>query len=218
MARKPEMLPMKWGQVLLCGWPGLAHLWLRGSFLALGGAIAFSVSLNLAVIATFVWPAIFGAAFPAIVWPILLLLWLVSGWISLRSVERLAMAPRMASDRDRETVGSPIRGHADNEKQSETDDVTPDTLFNRAQLEYLRGNWIEAEDLLNRQLRGSERDIESRLLLATLFRRSGQTEKAREQLMDLQKFDESIHWKYEIRRELQLHQGCRDAQPNHELD
>ena len=65
------------------------------------------------------------------------------------------------------------------------DPEQPDTLFNQAQREYLGGHWKEAEMLLERRIANAPRDMESRLLLATLFRHSRRLEQAGEELNDI---------------------------------
>jgi hypothetical protein len=77
-------------------------------------------------------------------------------------------------------------------------------LFNRAQTEYLKGHWTEAESLLRRRLATAERDVEARLMLATLLRRTKRPDLALEQLHEMERFDESVHWEFEIRREREL--------------
>jgi tetratricopeptide (TPR) repeat protein len=76
-----------------------------------------------------------------------------------------------------------------------------DSLFIQAQTEYLQGNWEEAEWLLRQRLSREPRDVEARLLLATLYRRRGRRELARDQLNHLARFDESLAWREEIERE-----------------
>jgi len=80
----------------------------------------------------------------------------------------------------------------------------PDTLFIQAQREYLGGHWEEAELLLKRRIDHAPRDMEARLLLATLFRHSRRLEQAGEQLGEMNRFDESLEWDFEIDRERQL--------------
>lgn len=80
----------------------------------------------------------------------------------------------------------------------------PDTLFIQAQREYLGGHWEEAESLLRRRIENAPRDMESRLLLVTLFRHTRRLDLARWQLSEMQRFDESLEWAFESDRENQL--------------
>ena len=195
---------MRWGQLLLCGWPGLAQLWLRGSYPALLLAIGFSILLNLALVSTFLWPALLGNTFPVIAWPVLFFAWLASAMVSLRMIDELSAPPAMASEQERSGFSAEKVGKSENNCQSESPGEISHTLFNRAQREYLRGHWSESESLLKRRLEQTERDIEASLLLATLYRRTGRLDEANGQLEQLKKFDDSVHWSFEMDRERQL--------------
>lgn len=195
---------MRWGQLLLCGWPGLAQLWLRGSYPALFWAIGFSILLNLALVSTFLWPALLGDTFPVIAWPILFCIWLGSTLISLRMIDELSVPPQMAAEQERSGFSDEIVGKTDNDCQSDSTGEISHTLFNRAQREYLRGHWSETESLLKARLNQTERDIEASLLLATLYRREDRFDEALSQLTQIEKFDDSVHWRFEIDRERQL--------------
>lgn len=180
------------GQLALCGWPGLAQLWLRGTWSSLALAIGFSVLLNVALVATFVWPTLLGETFPVFAWTAIAVIWICSAVVSYRMIGLWSGPPVMAA----------------NAKVADNEDFLLEnechTLFNRAQGEYLKGNWIEAEALLKRQLSSNERDVESRLLLATLFRHTRQWDLAENELETMQRFDASVHWQFEIQREREL--------------
>jgi len=180
---------MNWGPAVLCCWPGLPGLWYRGRWSSLFFALAFAVLLNLAIVASFIWTGIFqDDAFTSIAWPVLLLVWFASAVIARRNLPDL-MSPakdisRLATDTDtNETV---------------------DALFIEARREYLKGHWDEAQSLLHSQLKRYPRDIESRLMLATLFRHTRQFDEALNQLNQIQKYDPAINWKHEIAREREL--------------
>lgn len=174
---------MRWGPVLLCGWPGLPGLWFRGQMSSLLVAIGFSILLNLALVSSFVWPWALGETFPFVAWPMIFLIWGTSSWVAYNGLTDVMSVPTS------EKVADPER---------------PDTLFIQAQREYLGGHWEEAEALLARQIENSPRDIESRLLMATLFRHTRRLNLAREQITSLQRFDEAFEWEFEIDRERQL--------------
>ena len=194
MVGKPEQdrrrQRLRLGQLLLCGWPGLAHLWLRGGWFSLVWAVGFSILLNLALIATFVWPNLLGETFPLASWPVVTTVWLGSALFSLRRVAAWSSAPPMAAVRP--------AGH-----DSEPESPSPDTLFIQAQREYLKGHWTEASTQLERILQREPRDIEARLLRATLLRHREQWSAALDELETLERFDESVHWHFEIQRERQ---------------
>ena len=175
---------MNWGPVLLCCWPGLPGLWFRGRWSSLLVAIVFSIVLNLAIISTFVWTGIFvDETFTAIAWPVIIALWAATGWVAFQNL------PDVMSVKSRT-------------EQTVLD--SSDALFLDARGEYLKGNWDAAEGLLLKQLSKTPRDVESRLLLATLYRHTRKFDDAWRQLETLEMFDESETWTSEILRERKL--------------
>jgi len=174
---------MRWGPLLMCGWPGLPGLWFRGQLSSLLVAVGFSILLNLALVSTFLWPWSLGETFPIVAWPVILLIWGASSWVAYHRLTDV-MSVKVS-----EKVADPER---------------PDTLFIQAQREYLGGHWEEAELLLKRRIENAPRDMESRLLLATLLRHSRRMDEASIQLDEMQRFDESFEWDFEMDRERQL--------------
>ena len=174
---------MDWGSRLLCSWPGLPGLWYRGHFSSLLLAVGFAIVLNLALISSFVWPLCLGETFPAVAWPTLLILWTVAAYVSVSTLPDVMSVATTAKVSAEEAT---------------------DTLFIQAQHEYLGGDWKAAESLLLQRLNRFPRDVESRLLLATLLRHDRRLEQASDQLDTIQKFDESHAWDFEIRRERRL--------------
>jgi hypothetical protein len=147
-------------------------------------AIAFSILLNLAIISTFIWTQIFAdSAFTAIAWPVILTIWAATAWIAFQNL------PDVMSVKS---------------KACQTVLDSSDALFLDARGEYLKGHWETARLLLLKQLSQTPRDIESRLLLATLYRHTRQFNDAYAQLETLEMFDESSTWESEIRREQKL--------------
>ena len=179
---------MSWGPSLLCCWPGLPGLWYQGRWTSLILAIGFAVLLNLTLVATFIWTDLFqDDSFPAIAWPVLLLFWLATTMVARRNLPDVMSL----TGEDHSSV-----------VHDDTDDV--DSLFIDARREYLKGHWQEARGLLQRQLRHHPRDIESRLMLATLFRHTRQFDAARSELDHLRKYDPAVIWKNEMDREQEL--------------
>ena len=175
---------MNWGSMALCCWPGLSGLWYRGRWSSLMVAIGFSIVLNLAIISSFIWTEVFfDQAFPAVAWPLILLFWAVTAWIAFQNLPDV-MAVKSKAD---QTVFE-----------------SSDTLFIDARSEYLKGHWQQAESLLLKSLLQTPRDIESRLMLATLYRHTRQFDSAWQQLETLDDFDESATWQSEILRERKL--------------
>jgi hypothetical protein len=137
----------------------------------------------LALVSSFLWQEPLGTTFPLVAWPVIFSVWTFSAFIAYRRLPDLMAVPTS------EKVAT---------------EVHPDTLFIQAQGEYLRGHWEEAMGLLVRQTQRNPRDVESRLLMATLFRHSRDFERAKIELVEMQKFDEAIEWEFEIGREREL--------------
>lgn len=171
----------------ILSWPGLRLAWRIGEPLGLAWAGAFSILFNLAVVSTFVWPQLLGPNVPLGLWIATVLVWLGSAAYEFRCNQRMPVDASPAARGD-------------------------DALFIQAQAEYLKGHWEEAEWLLRQRLSSCHRDIESRLLLVTLYRRRGQPELAAEQLQILRRFDGALAWSEEIEREAQ-HIEALDEQP-----
>ena len=73
--------------------------------------------------------------------------------------------------------------------------------FPDAQTHYLQGNWFEAECCLNMLLQKNPRDVESLLMLATLYRHKARYDEAAQMLKELELLEDAARWKFEIRSE-----------------
>lgn len=158
---------------IICLWPGLPRLWIRGDWAALATAVAFGAALNLVLVSSFVWTELLPPSFNLIGWLILGTVWLASVFQACRSLPHLREPPRVDD-----------RG-----------------LFIQAQAEYLRGHWFEAETLLRQLLRYCSRDVDVLLMLATLYRRTRRYDEAAKQLDRLDRLDEACKWRWEIAQE-----------------
>ena len=145
--------------------------------MSLGIAIAFAVLLNLMLLASFVRTDGAWKPWCGYGWAMLVVFWAFGVWQAAR---------HHASSRDLTRVHN------------------QQDLFIRAQTEYLRGHWVEAQSLLEQLLRQNPRDIESHLLLSSVFRRSRRIELSRKQLRRLDELEEAIGWRFEIDRETAL--------------
>jgi predicted Zn-dependent protease len=76
------------------------------------------------------------------------------------------------------------------------------TQFRQAQLEYLKGHWVEAESQLRRLLARTPGDVEAWLLLASVQRRTERPDEARRSLKALVELSGSAIWAEEVQREL----------------
>lgn len=158
---------------IICLWPGLPRLWIRGDWAALVGAVMFGAGLNLVLVSSFVWPELLPPSFNLIGWVVIGTIWLASVIQAYRSLPHLREPPRVDD-----------RG-----------------LFIQAQAEYLKGHWFEAETLLRQLLRHCSRDADVLLMLATLYRRTKRYDEAEKQLDRLELLDEAEKWRAEISQE-----------------
>jgi hypothetical protein len=155
-------------------WPGLPLVWKRGEWCALGVALASAVLVQFALLASLVWPGLLPAAIRSGLW-----LSIVAWW---------AAAAIMAWRRESRTA-------------TQDDPTDAEDSFSQAIKHYLRGNWFETECVLKNLLRRNPRDVEAGLMLATLYRHTGRTTEAVEQLDRLERIEEAARWALEIAME-----------------
>ncbi|HET6880193.1 MAG TPA: tetratricopeptide repeat protein [Pirellulales bacterium] len=168
---------------ILCLWPGLPQLWLAGAWSGLALAVGFASLLDLLLLTTLLWTEWVEPAFRFAGWTAVTVLWsvsIVTGW--RWSSERLHQR-RTSREQD---------------------------LFPRALGEYLRGNWYEAEAACKNMLRRVPGDVQARLLLAGLLRRTRRWPEAHEQLAALKKLEASAAWEFEIADEEQRLSDARE--------
>ncbi len=151
-------------------WPGLPQLWRQGLWSGLALAVGFGALVNLALMASLVWGELLSPAW-------LRLLWLVIGSIWVGSAAATAwygwgVMPQKA--------------------------LSAEAMFREALGEYLRENWFEAERTLLKLLDAHPRDVEARLLLATLLRQNERYGEALAQLARLQLLRDAQRWTLEI--------------------
>jgi hypothetical protein len=161
-------------------WPGLAQLWLRGSWVGLAVAVGFTALANLLAAATFVWTEWLADNVRLSALTALAVVWVLS-WIESRADWRRLLAELSAGE-----AGVP--------EPSELSD----RWFREAQAAYLAGDWVAAEQALLKLLKQDARDAEARLMLVTIWRRQGRTEAALQQLDQLDRLETAAPWKSEI--------------------
>lgn len=164
------------GGLILCLWPGLPQLWLAGAWSGLALAIGFACLLDLLLLTTLLWTQWVEPAFRVAGWTAVAVLWsvsIVTGW---RWSHERGTGRRAARQQD---------------------------LFPRALGEYLKGNWYEAEAACKNMLRRVPGDVQTRLLLATLLRRTRRWPEAHEQLAALKRLEAVAAWNFEIAEEEQ---------------
>jgi hypothetical protein len=167
-------------------WPGLPQLWCCGLLSGLVLAMGFAVVLNLLLLASLVWVELLTPFHLRLGWTALGCLWLGSAGFSAWMGPRGVAPPRA---------------------------ISAEGLFREALSEYLQGNWFEAERALASLMRLSPRDVEGRLLLATLLRRTLRLPEASEQLARLELLRDAHIWSLEIGSEKRLLARARTTSP-----
>jgi len=174
---------------IICLWPGLTRLWLRGRWQSLAWAVAFAALVNFALLASFVWPELVSPTILIATWLVVAIVWVASVGCSFWKFPQWCES---------------------------TIDPKAEDLFEQAQGEYLRRDWYRAETLLLRLLHGDRGDVDARLMLAGLYRHTGRTEQARKCLDSLDQFERSEKWRMEIRREREKLESMEKETPPEE--
>lgn len=166
---------------VLCLWPGLPQLWLAGAWSGLALAVGFASLLDLLLLTSLLWTEWVEGAFRFAGWTAVAVLWgvsVITGWRWSSEQNGFERRPR------------------------------EEDLFPRALGEYLKGNWYEAETACKNLLRRLPGDIQARLLLATLLRRTRRWSEAREHLQTLKRLEAAAGWEFEIADEEQRLAGA----------
>jgi hypothetical protein len=179
----PEQVLMRFSPLVLCCWPGLPRLWLLGDWFALAIAVGFGTALNFLMLSSIQGLDVLSVTSRTWAWLLVGGLWLFS---MIRAYHNL---PNLSRQVDAGYEGSDDRG-----------------LFIQAQGEYLRGNWFEAETLLQQLLRISQTDIDAHFLLATLYRRTRRFDEAHARLNRMEQLDQVEKWRWEMVVERRLMQ------------
>ena len=79
----------------------------------------------------------------------------------------------------------------------------------------MKRNWFHTESLLRRLLRKEPRDVEARLLLATLYRHTRRSREARRELRRLERMEHAETWQMEIQQELRQLDAVQ-SDPSHD--
>lgn len=161
---------------LLSFWPGFTELCAFGRWRFFFIAVLFAVLLDVLLVTNFFWTEYLSRN-----GKITLLVAAVISWVLLKMT---------ASHFSRQIES--IR-HCDAKPKR----------FKDAVCHYLSGNWFEAECLLDGLLLNNPRDVEAKLLLATLYRRTERFHDAERELAILCKYEECNPWTLEIELEKQ---------------
>jgi hypothetical protein len=159
-------------------WPGLPQLWFRGAWSGLALALAFGALVNLLLVSSLIWTELLDPQMLRLGWTLLAVVWI--GFVAILSWKDREQSVKVAR---RESQGD---------------------LYRQAMAEYLKGNWFDAETLLVQLIGEDPRDIDTRLMLATLMRHNKRYSEARRQLVELEKLISAEKWRFEIEQEKQL--------------
>ena len=161
-------------QLFACLWPGLPGIWNEAKWQSLISAMLFAALLNSLLIVTFRYPEALSPLAFRFLWFATAAWWGLSAWGNWR------------------LFASPIAMAAP---------TGDDDSFLRAQAEYLRGHWLEAETILEEYIETWPHDADAHLMLATLYRHTRRLEEARSCLKRLAKLPLASRWAMEIDRE-----------------
>jgi hypothetical protein len=155
-------------------WPGFPRVWFEGAWSGLALAAVFGLLVNFLALASFVW----------IEWVPVPAVWL--GWVVAAAFW---------------AVGTVFFGRRASLADSTAEAVKHDDLFRRGLGEYLKGAWFEAESLFSELVAKNPRDVDARLMLATLLRHTSRPADAERQLDELDRLERAQKWREEIERE-----------------
>jgi len=173
-------------------WPGLPQIWQQGSWFGLVIAVVAAGLLNFALLAGLGFSELVGPSVRIGLWAAVGVVWSVSAAVSYVWVRRQAALQKKRLRRA-------------TTREAATREETPDeATFSRAIEQYLKGDWFEAERLWGVLLKADPRDLDARLMLATLYRHTKRLDEAAEQLTMLERFEGAEAWELEIRREREL--------------
>lgn len=168
------MRRMRWTTYL---WPGLPQLWLYGSWSGLALAIGTAAVLDLLLLISFGWSELIGPGMRNAVWASFGMFWVFGAIWSARQCRRRDRAGKL--------------------------DLRED-LFGEALDHYLKGDYYQAEHVLEGLLQRNLRDVDARLMLATLMRHTDRFDEAAHQLDTLAHFEDATKWELEMREERRL--------------
>ena len=158
-------------------WPGLPQICFHGSWSGLGVAIGAAAALNVLLLVSFGWTELIGPVLRNTFWVAFAVAWIAAIVWSSKQCRRQKVACSLEPEED---------------------------SFGQAIDCYLKGDAYQAEQVLEGLLRRNIRDVEARLMLATLLRRAKRLDEATQQLDTLAKFEGAGKWELEIQEERDL--------------
>jgi hypothetical protein len=172
--KEPSML-RRFRIVALSFWPGLAQIWLGQEVLGLLLATLFASTLNLAIVARWIWVDAFAPGWSEVLGLLALFSWLASfaytvWWVGL-----------CHPDRHRHEI---------------------EKLFREAHELYLQGRWSDSRRRLERILARDETDADALMQLGTLYLRTDQPILARRTFQQCLQLGDGAKWRWEIQQAL----------------
>ncbi len=158
-------------------WPGLPHIWFSGSWSALGVAVIAAVLLSAVMVGSFGWTELITPGMRNTLWASLAVVWCIAAIVSAVK----------------------LRHEAAKDETGESENP-----FGQAVDLYLKGDYYQVERVLSKLLKENARDLDARLMLATILRHTGRFDEASKQLDQLICFDGAERWELEIQREREL--------------
>ncbi|MEC9096373.1 MAG: hypothetical protein VX776_07065 [Planctomycetota bacterium] len=228
------MKHMKW---ITCGWPGLSRLWLEGQWTGLAVAAGFGIIFNAAIIVQLKLAGQVHENLQTAGWLLTLAFWIVGGLDGIIVTTHFRRQQKLGQQRHSEIVDTTNTSARNATDLAKSDDLQKledssattleinteslqtltDDLFIKARNQYLKGNWLQCEILLESALEDYPGDLESRLLLISLLRVTKRYEEALVEITQFQQWDGAEKWSFEISREVGLLDGIlsglEDSEP-----
>jgi hypothetical protein len=160
-------------------------MWLQGSWSGLVVALGAAALLDVLLLVSFGWTELIGVGLRNIIWSLFAAAWIAAVFWSKKQCRRQAIVDSLGRNED---------------------------PFHQALDHYLKGDNYQAEQILEGLLRRNVRDLDARLMLATLLRRDKRLDEATQHLDVLGHFEGAEKWKLEIQQERELLAEARTEQ------
>jgi hypothetical protein len=168
-------MPRRFQLLALSFWPGLAQIWAGQELLGLLLAAFFAASLNLSIVARWIWSDLLAPPWGEFLGTLTIVTWLASvlytlWWVALCHPER---------------------------HQREID-----RLFRESQEAYLQGRWADARRRIERILARDDSDADALMFLGTIYIRTDQPAMARRAFVQCLELKAGAKWRWEIHQAL----------------
>src|SRR5215469_6006207 len=168
-------MPKRLRILALLVWPGLVQIWSGQEILGLFLAALFAFSLNLSIMARWIWREVFPPGWCEFLGTFALLTWVASSvytfwWVAFCHPDHYA----------REI----------------------DKLYREAQEAYLQGRWSDARMKLEQILARDDSDADALMQLGSVYVRAQQPTLARRAFLQCLEMREGVKWRWEIQQAL----------------